>query len=230
MPFASAALLLLADGRLPSGGHAHSGGAEEAVVAGRLRDLATLEGFVRGRLWTVGRVDAALSAAACDEARRTTPAWAVIDAEAAARCPSPALRRTARVLGRGLLRAAGAAWPGPWAPALRAAVPPGPFASVVLGAAAAAADAGPAAAALAAAHGAVATPATAAVRLLGLDPFEVAALQARLAPEIDAVAEDAAAVAATCGRAWSELPACSAPLLDLGAEQHAAWEVRLFAS
>ncbi len=30
-----AALLVLADGRFPAGGHAHSGGAEAAVTAGR---------------------------------------------------------------------------------------------------------------------------------------------------------------------------------------------------
>jgi urease accessory protein len=229
MPSASASLLQLADGRFPQGGHAHSGGAEEAVAAGRVRDLPTLEGFLRGRLWTVGRSDAALSAAACEEARRPDPAWARLDAEAAARCPSPALRRAARALGRNLLRAAGAAWPGPWVTALRD-MAPAPFASLVLGAAAAAHGADPAAAALVAAHGAVASPAAAAVRLLGLDPLEVAAVQARLAPEIDAVAGEAAVTAAACGRAWSGLPAASAPLLDLGAERHAAWEVRLFAS
>jgi len=230
MPSASASLLQLADARFPQGGHAHSGGAEEAVAAGRVRDVATLEGFVRGRLWTVGLTDAGLSAAACAEARRADPEWARLDAEAAARCPSPALRRAARALGRSLLRAAGEAWPGPWVAALRTAVAPAPFVSVVLGAAAAAHGADPEAAALVAAHGAVASPVAAAVRLLGLDPLEVAAVQARLAPEIDAVAAEAEVIAAACGRAWSRLPAFSAPLLDLGAERHAAWEVRLFAS
>ncbi|MEU7048105.1 urease accessory protein UreF, partial [Streptomyces eurythermus] len=33
-----AALLVLADGRFPAGGHAHSGGAEAAVKAGRITD------------------------------------------------------------------------------------------------------------------------------------------------------------------------------------------------
>ena len=36
-----AALLVLADGRFPAGGHAHSGGAEAAVKAGRIRTPAT---------------------------------------------------------------------------------------------------------------------------------------------------------------------------------------------
>ncbi len=74
-------------------------------------------------------------------------------------------------------------------------------------------------------------PATAAVRLLSLDPFEATAVLARLAPEQDRVARHAV----ECGeRALSEgvgaLPATSAPLLDVTAEEHAAWPVRLFAS
>lgn len=64
-----AALLVLADGRFPAGGHAHSGGAEPAVTAGRIRDTPTLEAFCRGRLHTAGLVGAGLAAAAasgCD--------------------------------------------------------------------------------------------------------------------------------------------------------------------
>ncbi|MYX51130.1 urease accessory protein UreF, partial [Streptomyces sp. SID8385] len=53
-----AALLVLADGRFPAGGHAHSGGAEEAVGAGRIRDAADLGAFCRGRLHTAGLVAA----------------------------------------------------------------------------------------------------------------------------------------------------------------------------
>lgn len=58
------ALLLLADGRLPAGGHAHSGGVEAAVSAGRVHDLTTLGSFLRGRLATTGLVNAAFAAAA----------------------------------------------------------------------------------------------------------------------------------------------------------------------
>ncbi|MDF3148653.1 urease accessory protein UreF, partial [Streptomyces sp. T21Q-yed] len=49
-----AALLVLADGRFPAGGHAHSGGAEAAVKAGRITGAASLEDFCRGRLHTTG--------------------------------------------------------------------------------------------------------------------------------------------------------------------------------
>jgi urease accessory protein len=102
---------------------------------------------------------------------------------------------------------------------------------VATGAAARAAGIGQHEAALTAAHGAVTAPATAAVRLLGLDPFAVAALLARLAADVDAVAEAAVVDAAVSADGdWRSLPACSAPLLDIGAERHAAQEVRLFAS
>ncbi|MFC9290343.1 urease accessory protein UreF, partial [Streptomyces sp. NPDC057052] len=59
-----AALLVLADGRFPTGGHAHSGGAEEAVKAGRITGAVDLADFCRGRLHTAGLVAAALAAAA----------------------------------------------------------------------------------------------------------------------------------------------------------------------
>jgi len=228
---ASAALLLLADGRFPSGTYAHSGGVEEAVADGRVRDLATLEAFLVGRLWTVGRSDAAITAAAWAEAGAAAPRWRALDAEAAARCPSAVLRRASRSMGRSLVRGASTAWPGPWWAPLRAATPDGPLAPVALGAAARAAGTDREDAALAAAHGAVATPAAAAVRLLGLDPLAVAAVSAALAADVDAVASGAVASGAACGEErWDALPAATAPLTDVGAERHARREVRLFAS
>jgi len=98
---------------------------------------------------------------------------------------------------------------------------------VALGALAAGAGLGPAEAAVAAAHGSVTGPASAAVRLLGLDPYAVHALLARLAPDCDRIAADAAT---RTDDPVDALPAAGAPLLDIGAELHATWEVRLFAS
>jgi urease accessory protein len=102
-----------------------------------------------------------------------------------------------------------------------------PHQPVALGVLAAAAGLDRTAAAVAAAHGTVTGPASAAVRLLGLDPYAVHGLLARLAPECDRIAADAAARA---GDPVDDLPAAGAPLLDIGAELHATWEVRLFAS
>lgn len=61
-----AALLLLADGRLPAGAYAHSGGLEPAVAAGRVADMAGLERFLIGRTETAGFVAAVFAAVACD--------------------------------------------------------------------------------------------------------------------------------------------------------------------
>ena len=215
-----ATLLVLADGRLPAGGHAHSGGLEAQVSAGRIRDLDHVAGFLRGRLATAGLVAAAFAAAACRSARASSPTLLELDAGLDARTPSPALRRASRQQGRALLRAGRAMWPLP-------EVDREPHQPVALGVLAAAAGLGPAEAAVAAAHGTVTGPASAAVRLLGLDPYAVHGLLARLAPECDRIAADAAARA---GDPVDELPAAGAPLLDVGAEHHATWEVRLFAS
>ncbi|MFB6633656.1 urease accessory protein UreF [Streptomyces sp. NPDC056362] len=217
-----ATLLVLADGRFPAGGHAHSGGAEAAVRAGRIGDAAGLESFCRGRLHTTGLSSAALAAGA---AHGLDPYE--LDAAADARTPSPALRAAARRLGRQLMRAARATWPSAELDALAAAFPRGAHQPVVLGTAARAAGLAPEDAAHCVAYETVGGPATAVVRLLGLDPYQATAVLARLAPEMDRVAERAASAAR---EGIDALPAASAPLLDLMAEQHAAWPVRLFAS
>ncbi|MEU9354823.1 urease accessory UreF family protein [Streptomyces griseoloalbus] len=220
------ALLLLADGRFPAGGHAHSGGAEAAVGAGRITGAASLEDFCRGRLYTTGLVSAALAASAVLGADPTA-----LDAAADARTPSPALRTAARKLGRQLLRAARAAWPSQELEDLARRFPKGAHQPVVLGLTARAAGLGPADAAHCAVYESVSGPATATVRLLSLDPFDATAVLARLAPELDRVVEQAVEAAR---RAVDEgvdaLPAASAPLLEVSAEAHAGWSVRLFAS
>lgn len=224
-----AAALLLADGRFPAGGHAHSGGVEVAVERGRVGNLHQLEAFLRGRLATTGTVDAALAATTCDRVARhgAGAPWSELVSEAEARQPSPALRAAGRAQGRQLLRAGLASWPGPVLGALVAAVPAGAPHPVALGACAAVAGLSCRHAALVAAHHAVTGPATAGVRLLGLDPFAVAAVLAALAGELDALA-DAAATSASGPLA--ELVCWSAPRCEIGAEDHASWEVRLFAS
>ncbi|MEU0441071.1 urease accessory UreF family protein [Streptomyces sp. NPDC006186] len=221
-----AALLVLADGRFPAGGHAHSGGAEEAVKAGRITGAGDLEDFCRGRLHTAGLVAASLAAAAALGVPPTD-----LDTAADARTASPALRAAARRLGRQLTRAARAVWPSDELDALAREFPKGAHQPVVLGLTARAAGLGPADAAHCAAYESVSGPATATVRLLGLDPFDATRVLARLAPELDRVADAAVEAAARvrhdgCGA----LPAAGAPLLEIGGEVHAAWAVRLFAS
>lgn len=226
-----ASLLLLADGRFPSGGHAHSGGIEAAVADGRVQEPDDLHAFLVGRLHSAGTTAGALAAAGCglagSERAAHAGAWCALDAEADARITAPALRATSRRQGRQLLRAGRAAWPGDVLDGLVAAVPAGAHHPVALGAVASAGAVAPEEAALAAVYDSVCGPAMAAVRLLGLDPFRVHSLLADLAPAMEAAAAEA-------GRRstgpLSQLPAVAAPLLDLSAEVHAGSEVRLFAS
>jgi urease accessory protein len=214
------ALLLLADGRFPGGGHAHSGGLEPAVADGSVHDLASLESFLAGRLVTTGEVEAWLAAAACGGADPLA-----LDAEADARCPSAALRQASRRLGRGLRRAAAASWP---------ALASGPAAehlAVVQGLVARAAGLSASDAARLPGAALLAGAASAVARLLPLDTADAMAVATRLSPLADRVAE--AGVRFTM-LPLSDGPAASAPLLELRAEDHAAWpergKVRLFAS
>jgi urease accessory protein len=215
-----AALLLLADGRSPTGGYAHSGGVEAAVDGGWVTGADDLAAFLSGRLTTVGRVAAGLAAAAAGAGVDLVR----LDAEADARTPAPAAREASRAQGRALLRMVAVAWPDP----RYAELGRHPHAALVLGVAASAAGGSAADAAALAATNAVTGPASAAVRLLGLDPLAVTALLARLAPAVDRVAADAAC----SGELPDGLPDDAAPHLDVLAEIHRApsLRARMFAS
>jgi len=196
------------------------------VKAGRISGAASLEAFCRGRLHTAGLVSAALAAAAV---LGVDPV--ALDAAADARTPSPALRVAGRKLGRQLMRAARAAWPSGELDALAREFPKGAHQSVVLGVAARAAGLEAVDAAYCAAYESVSGPASATVRLLSLDPFDATGVLARLAPEVDRVADRAVEAARrVVDDGVDAVPAASAPLLEISAEVHAAWAVRLFAS
>jgi urease accessory protein len=220
----SATLLLLADSRFPTGAHAHSAGVEASHARGDVRDVADLEAFLDGRLSTTAPVEAAFAAAACD----TTAALDELDHELAIRTPSPRLRSVSRTLGRQLLRPAERAWPSDRYAVLRTVHRDGPMQPLALGVVAAASGLTPRDAAACSLHHLVGAVTTAAVRLLGLDPFEVHALAARLGPRLDELAATAVHQAAMC--AACDLPATTSVLADILAEHHATWEVRLFAS
>ncbi|EXG80190.1 urease accessory protein UreF [Cryptosporangium arvum] len=229
------ALLLLADSRLPAGAHAHSGGIAPAVDAGLVEhDLALVADFLRGRLHTAGLLAAAIAARSCHLATAYSPAgaasgtgstgaWAELDGEVDARTPAPEQRKVSRAQGRALLRVARRAFPHPGYDALGTH----PHHPIALGVAVHAAGGTPEEAASVAVASAISGPASAAVRLLGLDPLALTAAHAALAPMADAVVADAARYA---DKPSDALPAPSAPLLDLLAQAHARSEVRLFAS
>jgi urease accessory protein len=193
---------------------------EEAVARKLITGEGDLASFLLGRLHTAGALAAVFAAAAAkgDD-------WAALDAELDARTPSPAQRKASRAQGRGMARAARRAWPTERLERLLAATPR-PHHPIILGAVVGT----PYDAALTAAYLAVSGPASAAVRLLGLDPFGVNAVIARLSEDIRDVA---ASAAKTADLAPEDLPAPGAPGLDLLAEAHERHhqeEVRLFVS
>jgi urease accessory protein len=200
--------LLLADARTPTGGFAQSGGIEPARLP-----LEQIPGFLRGRLSTVGSVDAAVAAAA---ARGSDPI--VLDTEWAARTPAAPLRRAAGRQGRALLRLAAHIAAGAldtYASASK--VTPRP---VVLGLLARAVDLGPLAIARVCLYDDAATCCAAVPKLYPVDAATVAGWLVELGPLIDRLAGRAATA--------TGLPALSAPLLDVRAVLHATDTRRLF--
>ncbi|AIG73493.1 urease accessory protein UreF [Amycolatopsis japonica] len=219
--------VILADSRFPGGGHVHSGGLEEAVARKLITHERDLPGFLSGRLRTAGSLAAVFAAAAAHAAARNVRSghWRRLDLELDARTPSLAQREASRAQGRGTARAGKAAWPSPVLSQLLKETPR-PHHPVIVGALIGV----PFDAAMAVAYLAISGPASAAVRLLGLDPFAVNAVVARLADEVQEVSRRAAEVA---GDDPADLPAPGSPALDLFAEAHARHhqeEVRLFAS
>jgi urease accessory protein len=205
-------LLTLADSRLPTGGHVHSGGVEEAVTSGLVVDLTTLRAYLRRRIRTHGLVTASLAAAV--HAGSLTIAAA--DRETDARTPAPAARLASRAQGRGLARLARRVWPDhDWRP-----LGTTPHLAVAAGAVGHAGGLNPDQTALSVVYTTMTGSATAAQRLLALDPADVAALTFELAPLCEA----------TAAEAGKDLADLSDPLLDVLAQRHSERERPLFVS
>lgn len=264
------ALLVLADGRLPTGGYAHSAGLEQAIRQGWVTDIAGLRDFLRGRLHTTGLMNAAFAVAAwkavdesvlaeaaptessdvestsepsvgltAESTSRSTSAQTAestpgtgklaevalleLNAELIARTPSPALRRIGAWLGTLMARSMRSIHPHPLLETLPKDLQQ-PLVYGVVGRVLGLSDADTAATIL---HEAVTGPATAAVKLMHIDPFQAHGAIIDLAADLDEAAERAA----DFGRGDpAEIPALSAPLSDFAAELHEGDNVRLFAS
>ncbi|WP_422746737.1 urease accessory protein UreF [Mycobacterium sp. WMMD1722] len=205
-------LLALADSRLPTGSHVHSGGVEEAITSGLVGDLGTLRAYLIRRVRSQGLVAASLAAAV----HAGTLGIDAADRETDARTPAPAARAASRAQGRGLLRLARRVWPQyDWSPLGRT-----PHLAVAAGAAGAAGGLTAEQTALSVVYTTMTGTATAAQRLLALDPGDVAALTFEMAGLCDEVAATAA----------HEPADLSDPLLDVLAQRHAERERPLFVS
>ncbi|MGB3356812.1 MAG: urease accessory UreF family protein [Mycobacterium sp.] len=208
-------LLALADSRLPTGGHVHSGGIEEAVTSGLVVDLATLRAFLRRRIRTHALVTASV-AAAVHTGVLSADAGGSGDCETDARTPAPAARQASRAQGRGLVRLARRVWPDTGWDALGRT----PHLSVTAGAVGAASGLAPEHTALSVVYTTMTGSATAAQRLLALDPGDVAAVTFGLSQLCEETAAEAS----------KGLADLSDPLLDVLAQRHIERERPLFAS
>lgn len=207
-----AVLLTLTDTRLPTGGHVHSGGVEEAVTSGLVTDVETLSAYLQRRIRTTGLVCASIAAAV----HRGTLTPAAGDAETDARTTAPAARSASRSQGRGLLRLAVRVWPDAgWEP-----LGTRPHLAVTAGRVGEVSGLTPEQTALSVVYTTMTGTASAAQRLLALDPADVAALTFDLAESCHRTAELAA----------TGLADLSDPLLDELAQRHAARARPLFAS
>jgi urease accessory protein len=209
---ALATLLALADSRLPTGAHVHSGGVEEAVASGMVTGLDTLQAFLVRRIRTHGLVTASVAAAV----HRGELSVEDADRETDARTPAPAARQASRSQGRGLARLARRVWPdGDWDD-----LGPRPHRAVAAGRVGAVSGLTPGHGALHIVYTTMTGSATAAQRLLALDPGAVAAVTIALSPLCES----------TAAEANEGLADLSDPLLDTLAQRHAERDRSLFAS
>jgi urease accessory protein len=208
--------LLLADGRTPTGSFAASGGLEAAACP-----AASVPAFMRARLATVARVEAAFAVAAWGCGAGAIGELLALELEWAARTPCEPLRAASRALGLGLLRSAAVWFPDVAEYRSAAVLCPRPIALGVVGAAG---GLDRQAVARTSVYDDAATVAAAAVKLLPLDAAVASGWVLGLAAEIDAVVEKVLHDL-DAGR---PLPSCSTPLLDHQALLHAANRRRLF--
>ncbi|WP_109209744.1 MULTISPECIES: urease accessory UreF family protein [Microbacterium] len=216
----STAALLLADARLPSGGHAHSAGVEPAVTAGV--HPADLPAFLRGRAATTTLVEAG-TAVAARHARLSGGDLDAVEAAWAARTPSRAQRDAARVLARGYLRVGGTLLPGDGIIAAWRQRPTPPPRPCVLGVIAAGLDVPPLELARLVVYEDMQAAAAAVLKLEPRDPLELVSLVVELCSGVEARLDPIAAITDP-----ADIPALTAPQSEAWAEAHARSNRRLF--
>jgi urease accessory protein len=213
MTVPDALTLLLADARLPVAGHTQSGGLEPGLAHG----LTDVPAYLRLRLETVTRVEAATAVVSRAALLHESPLGPVVDAWAA-RTPSGAMRDTSRTMGKALLRLGRRLWPLPELPESA----PRP---VVLGALAFVCGLGPEQVARVVGYDDVQTVASAALKLMPLDPARATGWVVDALPAIEDLATSVSALTGP-----DQIPAAGAPLIEQYAESHATTTRRLFSA
>ncbi|NMO00105.1 urease accessory protein [Gordonia sp. TBRC 11910] len=217
----TAVAMLLADARLPSGGHAHSAGLEPALRAGMA--VADVPAYLLSRARSTGLVEAGTAVVARHVAL-TDPAGlpAVVQAWAA-RTPSNVLRGASRQLGRGYLRLAQQLWASSQVlTTVRSWPDPAPRA-VVLGVIAAEAGMDPRDLVRLVIYDETASAAAALLKLEPRDPAEVTGWVLHVCAVVDAVVDELALLVEPAA-----IPADGAPQAEEWAHAHALLTQRLF--
>jgi urease accessory protein len=214
--------LMLADGRLPTGGHTQSAGLEPAVRAGlgadgrRLNEVAA---YARDRLRTITRVEAAVAVVTRAKALQGEQVLPVEKAWAA-RTPSHVLRAVSRRQGRAYLRLASRVWP----EVLKHLPPDTEIARpVAIGVVAAVNDLTAEQTARLIGYDDAQTVVAASLKLLPVDPADAASWLNALHQPIEDLIQ-----AVTKLKSPDDIPAYGAPLVDVFAQAHAAERMRLF--
>lgn len=215
-------LAMLADARLPSGGHTQSAGLEPALRAGL--PPAHIPQYLQARIRSVVAVDAGTAVVARRvvldgggraELNAVTAAWA-------ARTPSPALRASSGHLGRGYLRLLLRLWPDDPAAGFLDSASPRP---VVLGVVAAAAGLSAAQLVRLVGYDDVQAVVSAALKLEPLDPLDTTAWVLEAHPAIEALVPRLEGL-----RDHRRIPAAGAPLIEAWADAHTRTARRLFSA
>jgi urease accessory protein len=222
--------LMLADGRLPTGGHTQSAGLEPAARAGLGADgkqLADVAAYARDRLRTITRVEAAVAVVARHITLTTgTPhgprldGCSTVESAWAARTPSQALRAVSRRQGRAYLRLAARVWPD----VLRYLPHDSEVARpVVVGVIGAVTGLSAEQVARLVAYDDAQTVVAASLKLLPVDPADAAGWLVGLHDDIERLVTDVAPLTEI-----EKIPANGAPLVDLFAQNHSTEKMRLF--
>lgn len=220
-PSAQLLLALLADARLPSGGHTVSAGLEPALRHGLSPEA--VPAYMAARLRTVTAVEAGTAVVARSLSIADGGGHAGLDGLEiawAARTPSPALRASAQRLGRAYARLLQRLWPHPvdeagWRPTR----------GVALGVLAARAGLPAADLVRLVGYDDLQCVAAAMLKLEPIDPLTSTGWVLALAPEVDTLAERLAHLTHP-----DDIPACSAPQIEEWAEIHDRTRERLFSA
>lgn len=214
-------MMLLGDARLPVAGHTQSAGLEPAVQHGMAAEQVPL--YLAARLQSVTLVEAGTAVVGLRylvhgmDVGPVARSWA-------ARTPSPALRTASRTQARAFLRTCSRLWPDSAPVAAVAALPAAPR-PLAVAAAAATVGLSPRSLAHLIGYDDVQTVASAALKLLPLDPATATGWVHDALPAVAVLADQVSGA-----REPVDVPAWAAPQIETWAQAHAATSRRLFSA